>query len=502
LPEFDGEIRPEPSGSGYFSSTTAGLDAAIDRLAGHDGPIAFFVGAGVSMEAGLPSWNTLLERLLASLGEDLEESERQRWMDATLREGTLAAAAIAQSLYDPEVFPRAVRRALYRERSPDHYAPGALAQQIAWLKAQLGPRLRLLTVNYDGLLEAALSEQGLNPVSYVRAEPEPPGRAAVWHLHGRLMHRPGSSSWMRTGRLVLSESDYVQSTYGTWPQEFVAHQLDEALCVFVGLSMTDPNFIRWLARYGKADGKGSVVIFVRQGAYEVDVAVRDKLEASAAARWARYGLEPVRANYYGEVAQLLHEVGLGISAGDALPFHERAERHYELGRNSLAPRGDDFGEAQRDASEWLQHRVADVRRVVGGAGVDLGREEIGLGLWAVNHERGVAELWVTSDRALTNPAAVEERPLHVFSHWVGVAALTQGIPVEQGVSVYTSRWQFVRAIPVIVEPTTARCVVGSVTLTSTAPLESCALSVEKAPPGLLAEIDRLLGESAAEFFTE
>ena len=45
---------------------------------------------------------------------------------------------------------------------------------------------------------------------------------------------------------MLSEGSYVRSTTRAFPQRLVAERLSGSLCLFVGLSMTDPNFIRWL----------------------------------------------------------------------------------------------------------------------------------------------------------------------------------------------------------------------------------------------------------------
>ena len=58
-----------------------------------------FVGAGVSMEAELPSWNALVRELLvgASRAGD-EEDAVSAWADTVLQEGPLAAAAVAESL--------------------------------------------------------------------------------------------------------------------------------------------------------------------------------------------------------------------------------------------------------------------------------------------------------------------------------------------------------------------------------------------------------------------
>jgi hypothetical protein len=135
-------------------------------------------------------------------------------------------------------------------------------------------------------------------------------------------------------------------------------------------------------------------------------------------------------------------------------------------------------------------------------GVDLRNEDLGLGLWVADHGSGVAELWGTSEKAWRDRQAIEGRPLNVATRWVGVAAITRGVAVEQDPAVYTTRWRFIRGIPIVVEPVGQRSIVGALTLTSATPLGACRLSAAKAPPGLLSAIDELLGESAPEFFID
>jgi hypothetical protein len=497
------EPQDEPTGAGYFAASDGGVEDAVRTVAEHDDAISLFVGAGVSMEAGLPPWGELVARLLEGVATELDGEDRAEWVWLTLEEGPLAAAAVARSLYGDEVeFRRALRRALYADRAPGDYAPGALAGQIAWLKQRLGPRLRVLTANFDGLLEQALGEVGLDAVSYVRARNEPDERAAVWHLHGRLMQNRTGRDWLSTGQLVLAEGDYVQSTYATWPQEYVADRLRDSLCVFVGLSMTDPNFIRWLYRYGPQAEHEHLALFVRQGAPATGRAVRAKLEAAAAARWRRSGVTPIWTNYYGEVAQLIHEAGLRAGGGEPTErFRKRAASRLAYARDLLQPAGpDDFAEAQRDTAAWLRERVEDVRRIGKAHGVDLSGEDLGLGLWVADHERGVAELWATSESVAIGRDAIEARPIHVASRWVGIEAITRGIPLEQDPAVYTTRWRFVRGIPIIVDPLGERSVVGAITLTSVTPIGLSPLAAANAGAGLLPEIDRSLSTSAADFF--
>lgn len=85
------------------------------------------------------------------------------------------------------------------------------------------------------------------------------------------------------------------------------------------------------------------------------------------------------------------------------------------------------------------------------------------------------------------------------SRWVGVLAMIQGVAVEQDPAVYTTRWRFIRGIPLVVQAP-GRSLVGSLTLTSATPLSECLLSVGAASRELLETIDQGLSEAAEEFF--
>jgi hypothetical protein len=498
------EPNREPAGTGYFSTPkSSGVDAAIKRIAEQDGKITMFVGAGVSTESELPSWNQLVRTLLADtdVAKELSDDDRELWMRATVTQGPLAAAAIARAHHrDDLAFRRALRAALYGGSAPDEYRPGALAGQIAWLKRQMGARLRLVTANYDGLLEIALEEEGLTPIAYVENKSEPISRAAVWHLHGRLMKNASGKDWMEVGRLVLTEGDYADSAHSKWPEEFVADCLESSLCVFVGLSMTDPNFIRWLYRYSNSECQ-HLAVFVRQASTVPNDDVRDGLEKSAEARWERAGVRPVWTNYFGEVAQFVHEVGLNTVAPESKSFAVRAQERLEVARNGLMPSSPtEFVDAQEELAGWLIEQVQSIRKIAGALDVSLAAEEdLGLGLWVADHARGVAELWGTSEQIWLDRRAIEERPLHVNSRWVGVRAMIQGVPVEQDPAVYTTRWRFIRGIPLVVQAP-GRSLVGSLTLTSATPLSKCLLSVGLASRELLEVIDQGLSEAAEEFF--
>jgi hypothetical protein len=205
----------------------------------------------------------------------------------------------------------------------------------------------------------------------------------------------------------------------------------------------------------------------------------------------------VWANYYGEVAQIVHEIGLRCNGGSPTPFSLRARRRLGCGAARIAPdTSHQFVGAQRDISAWLRGRLDDLHAICEGESppVDLSGHRLGLGLWAVDHERGQVLNWASADRAYQGPEAVVANPLHVGSRWVAATAIANGVPVEQDPMVYASRWRFVRAVPIILGPDGERSIVRAVTLTARTPLSEFPLATASASPGLLAEIDKFLSD--------
>jgi SIR2-like domain len=474
---------------------------AIRRVAAFKGDIVVVVGAGASMEAGLPSWPGLVRRLLqGSASSLLPEEHRQVWMETIEEEGLLAAAAVVRALSaSDKEFRARLRGALYEPLLPSQYHPQALAQQIAWMKARDIDSVRIATGNYDGLLEQALQDRGLSVHSYVIGHAEPPGSAAVYHLHGRLV-----PDYPSTGSLVLSEDDYARVQYpGSWQERFMREALETKLCLFVGLSLTDPNLIRWLYRYAARDttAERHIALFVRQASPQLHPAVRDQLEHAARQRWDRCGVEAIWADFFGESAQFIHEIALSRGGSSAPGFAERARERFETARRVIAPgKPKLFREAQERATTFLSEQLEYVRSIAKTGDVDLSEEHLGLGLWVVDHDRGTVGCWATADRRLNDSSSIASQPLAYDSPWVAVEAITRGVVVQRDPDVFASRWRLIRGIPIIVQDPdgAGRTIAGAMTLTSTTPEKDSALS--SAPRGVLGAIDSFLAGPVALLF--
>ncbi|WP_437294938.1 SIR2 family NAD-dependent protein deacylase [Sorangium sp. So ce426] len=219
----------------HLGSSGSGADPALEELrqAYRGGDLVAFAGAGVSVAAGLPSREELIERLaarcrargaaVASLLEIATLAEQQRFIDAL--------SAIKECL-GPVEFGAAVARDLDDraiERLPD----------IALAIGALRPLLRaLLTTNLDGLLERAFA--GAWPAVARATADLAQRRQYILKLHGTLVDR---STWV----LTRQDYDHAMNADENLKQVFRA-LFNTCTLLFVGYRLSDDDFDAVLAR--------------------------------------------------------------------------------------------------------------------------------------------------------------------------------------------------------------------------------------------------------------
>ncbi len=182
------------------------------------GRLALFLGAGVSVAAGLPSWKVLLERLAAAAGIDPT-------MFTALNDSALdQAELIAQRLGDrlgrmvSEIIGEAPRVSLAHA-----------------LLAGLGCR-EVVTTNYDAMFESAVEATGRVRPAQIPWEAVESDRGWILKMHGDV-RRPDT--------IVLTRRSFVRYDARFRP----AGSILQALLVthhllVVGTSLTDDNVIR------------------------------------------------------------------------------------------------------------------------------------------------------------------------------------------------------------------------------------------------------------------
>ncbi|HSV64547.1 MAG TPA: SIR2 family protein [Mycobacteriales bacterium] len=287
---------------------------------GGDKPVTIICGAGVSLDAGLPSWGNLVDRMCNAIrAKDKAALVRSDPVDPTRKVGYILG--LTPRTRPPEEI---VREALY-----DHdelLFTGGLADAIARLVREAPHRFRLLTTNFDSNLEQALKRYfdpgtiraiGLRGAdSWFDSTPGTPIR--VLHVHGMVAPRADPVK-----PVILSEAFYLR--YGGLVRQAIFRALRESHCLLVGVSLSDLNILGPVSELnqqpGGPDRDSSTFLF----------AAPDPPAEAHPAAWERsqeylllraeyfrreFGIKVVTFKSFGQIPQVLRELPLAMSDPD------------------------------------------------------------------------------------------------------------------------------------------------------------------------------------------
>jgi hypothetical protein len=215
--------------------------------------LSLFLGAGVSIPYGLPSWKDLVLELL------FEQATKTHRLGSMWPHYRRAVASWMTDYfdYDPLVLARMVERDLRpnflsklriqmyaRHRKPhERTALDAVADLIAKSNRRSGVDT-VVTFNFDDLLEDALRKRKVDVQSVSSRTRQQGSALRVIHAHG-FVPRTGPIS---RADMVFTEPDYHRLTEAVfhWSLSEVVERLRKSTVLFVGLSMSDPSLRRLL----------------------------------------------------------------------------------------------------------------------------------------------------------------------------------------------------------------------------------------------------------------
>ena len=195
-----------------------------------DGHAAVFIGAGLSIPCGFPSWNELVEPFANKLGLRLER-------DTDLSE---VVDYYRHNFPHSEIEQFIVKKIdRYCKPSRTHMILASLPIKTYW------------TTNYDRLIENAFREQGKHidvKLDESKIITHAPNRSAVlYKMHGDIL---------APGKIVLARSDYEE--YATKHPIFTTVLKNDLLLksfLFLGFSFYDPNLLNISAQIRQITSK-------------------------------------------------------------------------------------------------------------------------------------------------------------------------------------------------------------------------------------------------------
>lgn len=269
----------------------------VEDLAGKAqvGQVTLVLGAGVSFSRKVPSWASLAKSIwretfntsypfVSRSGTQLHPFAHQFALELVEQE-----LSKPQGLCDADQFAAVIARAIYKTvRRPSSRAPGdtlGILARVLRREAQKGSERRIqrvITFNVDSLLEDEVN-RGRNPREQPRVWPMARASDAlryhqaipVYHLHGYLPYswyalKEGKTAKLKVSRakrkdstkkrsdhqlydptsdvLVFTDSQYwkMSTTPASFANRILSTALHDSHCVFIGLSFTDLNLVRWL----------------------------------------------------------------------------------------------------------------------------------------------------------------------------------------------------------------------------------------------------------------
>lgn len=242
--------KSQEESSGADSSR---IDIAINAF--QKGHVTLFLGAGVGKSANMPDWKELLDSILSSsaiqgeVGTAPEYDELEK--DCSYSCPVVGRFAV-NSLVDDKDFDSASKKygkaieELRKKIKKKLYATSHSSDLVNVL-AELtqSPNVdSVITYNYDDLLEQKLKGNGYADFMPIYENNRClPNEKPIYHVHGYVPR----NNYIRS-KPILSEKDYheLYKEAFHWTNVEQLHALNRNTCIFIGLSMQDPNLRRLL----------------------------------------------------------------------------------------------------------------------------------------------------------------------------------------------------------------------------------------------------------------
>lgn len=220
--------------------------------------IVLFLGAGASSAAKIATWNTLISELFVALIDrqlsanniQIEEEDKRKIVKELINQNgssPLLQTRFLRNGFESD-FEELVREILYKNASDSSDLLEEIGQLCIPNRGKLGVRA-IINYNFDDLIEKNLKRLRIKYHSiYGEGMIPDADELGIYHVHGFLPQKKENYDNLAKSLLVFSEEGYhrlMLEPYN-WANISQLNYMINNTCLFIGLSMTDPNMRRLL----------------------------------------------------------------------------------------------------------------------------------------------------------------------------------------------------------------------------------------------------------------
>lgn len=228
------------------------------RLQYENDNIVLFLGAGASKEAKIATWDTLISELFVALIDkqlnanhiQIEKKDKQKIINEVINQNgnsPLLQTRFLRNGFEDD-FEELVREILYQDAVDSSDLLEEIGQLCIPNRGKLGIRA-IVNYNFDDLVEKNLKRLRVKYHSiYSEGMIPETDELGIYHVHGFLPQEKENYDNLTKSLLVFSEEGYhklMLEPYN-WANISQLNYMINNTCLFIGLSMTDPNMRRLL----------------------------------------------------------------------------------------------------------------------------------------------------------------------------------------------------------------------------------------------------------------
>lgn len=278
--------------------------------------LTILLGAGASAYSGLPNWEQMVANLLVEVGV-LNDPDSSR-LACNKGDLVMLAEAVRRKCEGEQEWVAMLSQALYGGKSYSPF-PSTMQLNAAWVACENLGRVHLATLNFDQLLEQAITQTIMelddNRMAAIEGSAGWEDALRVTHLHGEVP-LPESDVQDKPAP-IFCFGDYLDLLHSEKPaaRTYLESALSSGSLLLAGTSFRDPDMRQWLAdilrsRQSASDGNACILL-AREGFSDiegpVDKEVFSKITPALTAQWQSVGFTPVFVDDFEDVSQLIRE---------------------------------------------------------------------------------------------------------------------------------------------------------------------------------------------------